>query len=866
MLAARGAPSEVTLTYSGLADLLSGLDRAVPAELPAVQQQALDRVLMSGGFGPQIDERAVAAAFLAVLEALGAEAPVLVALDDAAWLDPASRTVIGYAARRLTGPVAVLATVRSGGADEDSSLNWLQMSRPDQLVRRAVAPMSLGGMHQMFTRRLGRTFPRPTMTRIHATSGGNPFYALELGRGLLSGTLSATALPDSLAALVRERVGGLPEASMEILLTVSAAVDQRLTAIARAAATSVEELVEILEPVESQGIIKIDGYSVRFAHPLLSAGVYGGATPAQRRAAHRRLADAVDSVELRARHLALASTGADPETLAALDAAAAVTAAQGAPATAAEILDLAMGLGGDTPMRRIVCANHHFVSGDAEVAQKLLEGAVDDLPSGTLRASALLMLGGISVYTDGFRAAERRLLQGIAETDDPALLTQLHMLLSFTAMNAAEFDVAEQQLTTAVDYVERLDSDGLRSQILTLSVMLGCLRGDGICPETRRRALELEDPQLFAPIVFRASANEMQLRSWSGDLRGATELFDLLWQHSAELGAESELLFLAVQGVQVAVWRGDLAGGTMIALDATERAEQLGGHNSRLIAAIVVAAAGAYCGRVEETRRAVAVATEIADHVCAARLKLYAVGFLGFLETSLGNYAEALEVLEPKVREFLKDPRITELHSAAFVPDAVEALLAVGRPEDAEPLVEAMEIGGARLRRPWASALGARCRAMLQAVGGDLEAAEETVRRALAEHDNLPMPFERARTLLLRGQLQRRRRHRQDAADTLAEALAVFESIGAELWAKRAREELDRLSAAVSGPEIVLTPAELRVASRAADGMSNKQIAAELFISTKTVETNLSSAYRKLGIRSRARLYSRLQELSQGNP
>ncbi|MCV7082493.1 hypothetical protein H7H37_16020, partial [Mycolicibacterium insubricum] len=170
------------------------------------------------------------------------------------------------------------------------------------------------------------------------------------------------------------------------------------------------------------------------------------------------------------------------------------------------------------------------------------------------------MLGGISVYTDGFTAAAGWLRQGVETTTDPAMLAQLHMMLSFTAMNLGEFADAECTLDVAAARAEDLGSDAVRSQVLSLQTMLGCLRGGGICPDRRRLALELEDRDLVAPIIFRATANEMQLRFWEGDLTGGLELYEQLWRSAAERGAESELLFLAVQGTLGSSWKGIWCG------------------------------------------------------------------------------------------------------------------------------------------------------------------------------------------------------------------------------------------------------------------------------------------------------------------
>jgi DNA-binding CsgD family transcriptional regulator len=191
--------------------------------------------------------------------------------------------------------------------------------------------------------------------------------------------------------------------------------------------------------------------------------------------------------------------------------------------------------------------------------------------------------------------------------------------------------------------------------------------------------------------------------------------------------------------------------------------------------------------------------------------------------------------------------------TASFIPDAVEAMLSLGRTAEAEPLIEALERNGRRLDRPWMLAVGARCRSMWLAAQGDVEAAAGKAHDAMAEHDRLPMPFERARTQLLLGQLQRRQRQKDASTRTFREALESFETMGSQLWAARARAELARTKVAPTH-DLALTPSERRVAELAASGMTNRDVAAALFISPKTVEANLARIYRKLGIKTRAEL------------
>src|SRR5206468_6046335 len=156
----------------------------------------------------------------------------------------------------------------------------------------------------------------------------------------------------------------------------------------------------------------------------------------------------------------------------------------------------------------------------------------------------------------------------------------------------------------------------------------------------------------------------------------------------------------------------------------------------------------------------------------------------------------------------------------AYIPDAVEAMISLGRSGEAEPLIERLERNGRTLDRPWMLAVGARCRSMWLAAQGDVEAATGKAQEAMVEHDRLPMPFERARTQLLLGQLQRRQRQKEHARVTLREALQTFKAIGTPLWADRARAELTRAEV-VPTHDLALTPSERRVAELAASGMTN---------------------------------------------
>ncbi|MDT5130144.1 MAG: hypothetical protein QOH54_5788, partial [Mycobacterium sp.] len=359
VLSARPAAAESALSYSSLADLLGSVGTAARSELPDPQRLALDHILLrADAGGAPTDPRAVSAALLSVVQGLAIESPVLVAIDDLQWVDMSSVHAIAFAARRLAGRVAVFATTRS---DRDSvgATSWLQLPTPDAIRRISLRPLNISGLQAVITDRLGRSFPRPTMLSIQEVSGGNPFYALELARSLEGHMLAPTSLPASLAELVRARVGSLDHDVRHALLAVACFAVPTVELVARATGTGAADLVALLAGAESTGIVEIDGQSLRFTHPLLARGVYTDTPPALRRAMHQRLAGLVEDPESRARHLALAATSATPPTLESLDVAAELARKRGAPAAAAELLDLGLALGGETPERQIRAASHH---------------------------------------------------------------------------------------------------------------------------------------------------------------------------------------------------------------------------------------------------------------------------------------------------------------------------------------------------------------------------------------------------------------------------------------------------------------------------------------------------------------------------
>ncbi|MCV7100818.1 helix-turn-helix transcriptional regulator [Mycobacterium palustre] len=863
VLTSRAAAAESVLAYTALADLVSDVDDPILADLPAPQQAALDAALLRRRDGTRdTDARAVAAAFVTVIDRLAAEVPVLVAIDDLQWLDTSSANVVSFAARRLPVGAAMVWTVRTGEAAPR-----LQLASPDAVRRIRLQPLTVGELHQVLTLRLGGSPTRPALLRLHSVSGGNPFYALELAREI--GTRRANTelgLPASLSDLVRTRIGRVGTGAKDVLLAMSCVPAPTVQLVAQVTGTAPDRVVKLLDAAEAQAVVAFEGNRVQFTHPLLAHGVYSTAAPGRRRAMHRRLAELVTEPELRARHLALSDPTGEPQTLEALDTAAEIARGRGAPATASELLELAMRLGGDTPERRIRCAAFHFNAGNAAQARALLERTIEKPASPPVRAQALNLLAVMSQVEVSLLDSANYFERALGEAgDDLALRVQILVALAWVQVRIGRLAASARSIADAVTGAERLGHSQQLSQALGMRAVVRLLLGDGLDERNLRHALALAERETAISVTLHPTFHSAMVMAWTGQLDVAHGQYVAIRQRCIERGEESDLVFVSFHCVLNEIWRADFGYAALIAEDTCERARQLEGALQLSAALAARGIVSAYIGREPDARRDVSEAIGPISRSGSRLLTASTVATLGFLEVSLGNYPAAIAELEPLLGIIKAAPEATEIFVAGFLPDAVEALIGVGRADEAEPLIAALERNGRRLDRAWMLAVALRGRAMQFAARGDLEGASATAELAMAEHERLPMPFERARTQLLLGQLQRRQRHRDTATATLREAQQTFDRLGTPLWATRAGAELAR---GTSGRRRTgtLTPSEQRVAELAVSGMTNREIAAALFISPKTVEVNLSRSYQKLGVRSRVELYRAIDTTNPALP
>ena len=306
--------------------------------------------------GRRPSARVLGLALVSVVRALAREGPLLVALDDVQWVDASSAEVLRFMLRRLEGqPVGVLATVRGRPVEAP-----LELDRAFAAFERlTVEPLSVGAIHRLLWGRLSLNLPRPALLRVHETAGGNPFFALELGRALVDGTIREDsghiALPESLQSVVAERLDTLPARVRETLVAVAALAAPTVTLLEALAPAVVDDI----ERAQSRGVLELDGDRIRFTHPLFAPACYSAMPLHRRRRLHRRLAELDVDLEERARHLAIAATGPDEEVALALDAAAAHARARGAALAAAELAELAVALTPADAVGRDQSAPHH---------------------------------------------------------------------------------------------------------------------------------------------------------------------------------------------------------------------------------------------------------------------------------------------------------------------------------------------------------------------------------------------------------------------------------------------------------------------------------------------------------------------------
>jgi DNA-binding CsgD family transcriptional regulator/DNA polymerase III delta prime subunit len=857
VLASRPARPDKRLSFAGLGDLYSEVDTGQSAQLPEPQRKALAVALLRDGGGPAPDRRAVFTAVLTSLTALAADVPVVLAIDDFQWLDPPSLRALEFVARRVrTQRVGFLLSSR---AEDSSRVDELLAALGDgRGSRLQLGPLSLAGTQRILKDRLGRNPARPVLLRIHETSRGNPFFALELARAL--GTKEPKPgeplpVPIDIAALVRRRIERLPKTTRAALLRAAILSDPSARIVGGS-----------LAPARKDGLIRdLDDGRIEFSHPLYASAVYEAARPEDRRRAHRDLAEQVDDIEQRARHLALASSGPEEGVATELDRAAQHASSRGAPETAAQLWELALSAtpAGDEAQQRhrrsLAAANAQFSSGAIERARELLMPLVDQMQAGDERADVFIRLTDVSRDFEEMRLFANRALR---EAEGDIARARGHLAVGF-AEEWHLHDVlgALRHGYLALRHAERAGDPRLLAETLGLVAFWELISGR-TTPGLLAKAIELrgqtEGPRLpgsyAAPGMTDPRFSLALRRLYEGRLKESRVIFMQLVEEATNEGhaPAAVLIYGGLVNVELRAGSWRRAGRHCAAMD--ELAEQIGYEHFGAFSLTWKALVAAHLGDVAEARSVAELGITFSRRADEAFLPMF-LGVLGFLELSLGNEHGALPYLRP-ILERLEEKK-QAIATYPIEPYALEALVAAGELEEARSVIAQLEDEGHALDSPYALASAARARGMLAAAEGDLNSALKSLEIGLAYDEDAQWPFARARTLLAVGRVRRRAKQKAAAKNSLEQALAICERLPAPLWAERARDELQRIGLRRTTSE-GLTETERRVAELAASGLKNREVAARLFMTPKTVEANLARAYRKLGIHSRAELGARL--------
>lgn len=846
VLSTRCAEAEMPLTLGGLADLLEGTFPELAQELPEPQRRLLATTLGAESPARSPDQTALPRAFLAYLRTVAAEGPVLVAIDDAQWLDPPSRKVVAFATRRLRDAGVGILTTQRG---ETSDPLELQRAFDERFAEIQVGPLSVGALHHLIRKRLGVRLPRPTAARIHVASGGNPMFALEFAKesALARGPMP---LPHSLDELVRGRVARVPPEVLGLLAAVAAA--QRPTASLLEAV--VADASALLDAAAVEGAVTLDPDGVvRFTHPLLASAAYAAVPPLARRGLHARLAAASGEPEQRARHLALATAEPDAEVARTLAEAASRARSRGAPDAAADLASHAVRLTSvaeaDARAERVIeAATYESDAGRTARARALLEELLAVPVLGHLRARALLLVAALEEDSARIRQLSEEALSHAG--DDAAL--RVRALVEMAGHSVEHGDLTAEELAQqALAIAEDLGDPATLALALTV---LGYVRdiGGHAEPELLQRAIDLGAGHQPVKGAVRPGMSLALLRLWAGELAEARQLLEA--EHDAAYTWGDERLTEVVRRLLVALewWEGNweraerrLEEHSEFVFDSEDRAAEVHGHWQQALLA-------ASRGRVEEARERAHEAVRTGEKNQFHLFVTLGRWVLGFLDLSLDAPADAWQAL--RLVPLTDHPR-----HIWFLPDVVEAAIATGLLDEAESRLAALEAQTRARSHRWGAPAVLRCRALLLLARGDATAALRAAEQAAAGFESAGFPLDRGRALLAAGEALRRVGERRRAAEKLEAAHTIFAELGAPLWEARAAKELRRASPRPRR-DGELTSGERRVAALVAAGRTNREVAAQLFTTVGTVEVHLTRIYRKLGVRSRTELAHRAAE------
>ena len=876
VLSVRPAQSEARMSFAGLGDLLDPVADALLPRLEAPQRAALEVALLRrvpAGVPP--NEREIGAAVLALLRVLSTDAAVLLAIDDVQWLDRASAEVLAFALRRLRGEyVSVLVTRRTADVVGASASDHVDarvvvdaLSGLSPLVI-VLGPLPDADLLQLVRLQLGPLASTSDERGIVAAAGGNPFWALELGRTLhAAGSRGAGSsggedlpVPASMVLLLGHKLALQSDEARAALLVVAALSRPTWGATRRGLEGTVADADAAIDAAVAADLITESAGRLRPTHPLLGSAALANESPGQRHRLHRRLAEITADPEQRARHLALATDG-EPDSAVAhsLEIGASSARLRGATAAAAELVELAIAL---TPAadraalsrRRLAAAELRFSAGDLVRCCELAELIVRDGPSDSEWPSLLPLLVESTYWVRGQSAAQDLLR---ALLDDASASSRVRAVALACAADVGDGrgtsrgDLARESIEL-FDGLGDTDPGALSTALIYLAEdHLDAGRGLSVDLFDRAEAAEarhqLVQPHA-TPVLNRARSIRAYQLKLVDDLDGArVELLHALGVARSE-GDDGSVPALLGHLALTECWAGNYPAALAAANEGLAQAGGVAPASLYAAKALLGVLTGEIPTASELVRgqlsgnndRAVSKKTVVYQHVLglASLLSGEAARALEHLEQAWAA-ASSLGIREPGRRQRMEG-------------DFGQALIVAGEFSRAGDIAAEQRELGARLGRPTLVGVGHRIDGLRLAAQGDLDLSVVALEQAVEAHRMSPLPLELPRSLLALGQVQRRMRAKVLARASLQAAVSGFASLGASSWQQVADDELRRIDGTRTGAK--LTIAEDRVATLAAAGRNNKEIAAELFLSPRTVESHLATIYRKLAIRGRVDL------------
>ncbi len=857
VMRAVGVEAEIELAYSGLHQLCAPLLHQL-GKLPGPQCDALATVFGLDS-GPAPDRFVVGLATLTLIAEAAEDRPLACLVDDAQWLDQASAQILAFVARRLLAErVALVCAVRTGAEN-------------DVLVGQPALP--IGGLSEDDARTLLSTSlhgPLDTAVRdqIVAECQGNPLALLELPRawgpavlaggfGLPHGRPVAGKIEDSYL----RRLLLLPPGT-QLLVLAAAADPQGDPVLLQRAARILDLDMAAAAPAVDAGLLRIRT-RVEFAHPLVRSAVYRRAGPDARHRVHRALAEATDpqaDPDRRAWHRSRGTTGPDDEVAAELERSAGRAEARGGLAAAAAFLTRATELTGDPTARAhraMAAASANVQAGAFETARALLavagEGPVDDLQ----RARIDLLGAQLAFATSRGTGATSLLLAAARRLEhldgDLARDTCLDALTAALFAARMADDVGPHDLARAARAARRPSAGEPAVADVLLDALAALLTedDDAAFPVTRTALRRLAaDPQ---------PAQQRTRWLWLGCAMACDLWDDESWYTLSDrfcrtvrhTGALSELPHAVNTRATILLFCGELPAAASL-IDEGLSVQEARGISTAPYASLALAA---WQGQADKARPLI----DRAIRESTTRGEGWGVSFSEYtralLCNSLGQHDEAL---------IAAGRALAHSQSRAGVnlglPELIEAASRTGRPELAADALDQVSRKARASGTGWALGIEARSRALLS--GGD--AAEEWFRAAIKQLSRTRVRGELARSRLLYGEWLRQTGRRADARSELTIAYELFSEMGMRGFAERARHELKATGVAVPQPTVAtradLTAQEAQIARLARDGLSNPEIGAELFISSRTVEWHMRKVFTKLGITSRRQLRRALSD------